>query len=418
MAYGSSRQMRRYVNKVFKLEERLAKLTDGRNDPMVPLAPILFTWFWALARRTPSTEQVGDLLADPRWRKRVGLEPKDGGSPDTAGRALDTLMEEEVQELALQAFLDARHAKLLKDDGPYGLRCLLVDLNELFKSEKVHCSECQVREKTVKRNGEEQLVKEYYHQAVALVWASGETPWPIGWELLRPGEGELTAAVRLLTRLLPRLRKSADLVLGDGLYCCRPFFKVVHGNGLKAFAISSEQTEMDEEMNLLMQTESPRMTPGKVAVWEMESEAWSQDLKCKLRVLHYERRYAAKSWRHERRMLRAVTSAPVDVMPAGQGWKVGRCRWQIENGTFNILTRAYELTHNYRHSPTAIVMLLVLRSLAYCLTQAYFRFATGRSRDAPRFIRWFKDILEEDWVRYLDAAGAAGPARVELRWSG
>jgi hypothetical protein len=327
-------------------------------------------------------------------------------------------MEEEVQELALQAFLDARHAKLLKDDGPFGLRCLLVDLNELFKSEKRHCDACQVREKKVKRNGEEKIVKEYFHQAVALVWASGETPWPIGWELLRPGEGELTAAIRLLRRLLPRLRKSADLVMGDALYCCRPFFKVVHDNRLKAFAISSEQTEMDEEIDLLMQTESPRTTPGKVAVWEMESEAWSQDLRCKLRVLHYERRYAAKSWRHERQMLRAVTSAPVDVMPAGQGWKVGRCRWQIENGTFNILTRDYGLTHNYRHSPTAIVMLLVLRSLACCLTQAYFRFATGRSRDAPRYIRWFKEILQDDWVRYLDAAVAADTGAAAVRLSG
>ena len=175
---------------------------------------------------------------------------------------------------------------------------------------------------------------------------------------------------------------------------------------------------MDEEMDLLMQTESPRMTPSKVAVWEMESEAWSQDLKCKLRVLHYERRYAAKSWRHERQMLRAMTSIPVDVMPAGQGWKVGRCRWQIENGTFNILTRDYQLTHNYRHSPVAIVTLLVMRSLAYCLTQAYFRFSTGRSRDAPRFMRWFELVLKEDWVRYLDASSAADPGRIELRWSG
>jgi len=61
----------------------------------------------------------------------------------------------------------------------------------------------------------------------------------------------------------------------------------------------------------------------------------------------------------------------------GQGWKVGRCRWRIENGTFNILTRDYALEHNYRHSPAAIVALLVLRSLAYCLAMAYRRFATG-----------------------------------------
>ncbi|PYU61639.1 MAG: hypothetical protein DMG55_06980, partial [Acidobacteria bacterium] len=86
---------------------------------------------------------------------------------------------------------------------------------------------------------------------VALTWVSGPISLVIGWEVLAPGEGELTAALRLLERLLPRLGKSLDLVLGDGLYCCRPFFKTVCGAGLDGLAISSGQTEMDEEIDLL-----------------------------------------------------------------------------------------------------------------------------------------------------------------------
>jgi len=105
-----------------------------------------------------------------------------------------------------------------------------------------------------------------------------------------------------------------------------------------------------------------------------------------------------------------VTSASVEVLPSGQGWQVGRCRWQIENGTFNRLTRDYSLTHNYRHSSTAILALLVLRSLSYCLTQAYWRFATSRSKRAPQaFVAWFRLVLIEDWVRYLDCRGGLDP---------
>jgi hypothetical protein len=48
-------------------------------------------------------------------------------------------------------------------------------------------------------------------------------------------------------------------------------------------------------------------------------------------------------------------------MPAGHGWKVGRCRFLIENQTFNVLMRDHHLTHNYRHNPAAIVALLALR---------------------------------------------------------
>jgi hypothetical protein len=94
--------------------------------------------------------------------------------------------------------------------------------------------------------------------------------------VLAPGEGELTAALRLLERLLLRLRKSLDLVLGGALYCCRAFFKTVCGAGLEGLALSSGQTEKDEEIELLMKTDPPRLVPGAdVAVREMESEAWS-----------------------------------------------------------------------------------------------------------------------------------------------
>jgi Transposase DDE domain len=368
---------------------------------------VLATWQWGLMRRTPSTEQIGDLLRDRRWRARLGLKPQAGGSADRAAGVLDSLAIEEWNAMMIQDFFIARRAGVLTDEGLYGKRCAVLDLNELFNSEKIHCPQCQVREKTVQdEQGEKRLVKEYYHQAVALVWVSGPLPFVLGWELLAPGEGELTAALRLLERLLPRLRQSLDLILGDALYCCRPFFQTVCGAGLEGLAISSGQTEMDDEIDLLRKTDPPRTVPGiEVAVWEMESEAWRQDLKRNLRVVHCERRYEAPAWKHERKQLRVITSIPVEILPAGQGWKVGRSRWKIENGTFNRLTRDYSLTHNYHHSPAAIVALLAMRSFACFLTQAYWRYATARSLGAPaRFVPWFQQILIEDWVRYLDGA--------------
>ena len=382
----------------------------------MPQAPVLATWFWALTKRLPSTEQVGGLLRDPRWRRRVGLHPEDGGSPDTAGRILDELCPDEWHEFLLECFFVARRAGLLQDDGPYGQRCAVVDLNELFTSRTRHCPDCQTREVTVvDRTGAKRQVTEYFHQAVALVWAGGAVTWPIGWEILGPGEGELTAAYRLLARLLPRLQRSVDLVLGDALYCCRPFFALVCGAGLEGLAICNPQTDLHAEMDYLQQHTAPdSVCGGDVAQWGLETTTWEQDLKLgrPLRVLHCERRTAAKPWKHERRTLRVVTSAPVAILPAGQGWKVGRARWKIEDGTFNLLTRDYALTHNYRHSAAAILGLLVLRAVAYGLTWAYRRFATARSHDAPHNLLWWHQlVLGEDWVRYLDGALTAANPR-------
>ena len=222
---------------------------------------------------------------------------------------------------------------------------------------------------------------------------------------MAPGEGELTAARRLLERL-PRLGKSLDLIVGAALYCCRPFFQTVCGAGLEGLALSSGKTQMDEEIDLLRKTDPPRLVPGvDAAVGEMESEAWSQDFKRNLRVIHGERRYEAPAWKHEGQQRRVVTSIPVQILPAGQGWKVGRSRWKIENGTFNVLTRDHSLTHHYPPRVTAIVALRAMRSLACFLAHAYWSYATARSRNAPpRFLLWFQRVVIEDWVRYLDGA--------------
>src|SRR2546422_8675256 len=86
MAYGSMRQMRSYAQKVFAKDARLAQLTDGRSNPTLPLSAVLSTWQWGLLRQTPSTERIGDLLKDRRWRARLGLQPEQGGSPGRAAQ--------------------------------------------------------------------------------------------------------------------------------------------------------------------------------------------------------------------------------------------------------------------------------------------------------------------------------------------
>ena len=76
MSYGSFQGMWRYVKKIFKIEETFDSFSDQRREPKVPLKPVLLTWLWAMIRRVKSTEQVGDLLLDPRWRKILALKPE------------------------------------------------------------------------------------------------------------------------------------------------------------------------------------------------------------------------------------------------------------------------------------------------------------------------------------------------------
>ena len=108
MAYGSMRQMRSYADKVFEKDARLGRMTDGRVDPILPLAAVLSTWQWGLIRRTPSTERIGELLLDRRWRARLGLQPEQGGSADRLAEVLDSLSTEEWNQVMLEDFFLAR----------------------------------------------------------------------------------------------------------------------------------------------------------------------------------------------------------------------------------------------------------------------------------------------------------------------
>ena len=93
MAYGSLRQMRRYADKVFAKEERLGRMTDGRVDPTLPLAAVLSTWQWGLIRRTPSTEQIGDLLRGPALAGAAGPEAGSGRQSGPGGRGSGGLVD-------------------------------------------------------------------------------------------------------------------------------------------------------------------------------------------------------------------------------------------------------------------------------------------------------------------------------------
>ena len=88
-----------------------------------------------------------------------------------------------------------------------------------FPSSKRCCPECSTRTITVN----DQEVIEYYHRGVICHLVGHELALPLDLELLRPGEGEETAAKRLLERVFANYPRFFDIVVGDALYLDAPF---------------------------------------------------------------------------------------------------------------------------------------------------------------------------------------------------
>jgi hypothetical protein len=66
-------------------------------------------------------------------------------------------------------------------------------------------------------------VIEYYHQGVVCHLIGQELALVLDLELLRPGEGEETAAKRLLERVFTNYPRFFDIVVADALYFDAPF---------------------------------------------------------------------------------------------------------------------------------------------------------------------------------------------------
>ena len=94
---------------------------------------------------------------------------------------------------------------------------------EVLSSFSRRCEYCLERRVSLKENGHKVEQIQYYHRAVGCQMIHGPVKAFLGVEWLQPGEGEETAALRLLRRL-PNLYGSRffDILLLDALYAQTP----------------------------------------------------------------------------------------------------------------------------------------------------------------------------------------------------
>jgi hypothetical protein len=110
-----------------------------------------------------------------------------------------------------------------------------IDGHETHCSEKVRCPDCHVRSEEVKRGGKLIKVEQYYHRLVVAQRVGAHPAVVLDAEVIKPGEGELTAGYRLVARLGavygPKL---VGVVVADALYDCEPFRSVCREEGFRS----------------------------------------------------------------------------------------------------------------------------------------------------------------------------------------
>jgi hypothetical protein len=226
---------------------------------------------------------------------------------------------------------------------------------------------------------------QFYHRAVVAHLIGFDFPVILDVEMIAPGEGETTAAQRLVERLLRDYARFFDAICGDALYLEGPLFNVLAARGKHALAVlKGNNSSLLADARGALGGEPAQSWPlkkgrGSVQCWEGE-EFRADAIAAPLRVIHttetvHQRRRIAGTWREETELHDWwwSTTIPGELMPARQLWQVGHQRWDIENKIFNTLSMYWGLDHCFHHQPEAILNFVLTLLIAFELLHCFQR---------------------------------------------
>jgi Transposase DDE domain len=374
----------RSVDKCFQFQDWLPLFTDSRPKPQIPAAAVFASVFALFAcNRTSLNSLEKDLIHWPsRLRGVVGPRPP---SIDTLGRVYARAASAGLRHILVQVHHRLKRNKALADGDD--LKIAAVDGHEFFASRKRCCQQCQQRTRTVQ--GEE--VVEYYHQGVVCHLIEHQLAVPLDVELLRPGEGEETAAKRLLERVFTNYPRFFDVVGGDALYFDAPFLNFCLEHHKHAVVVvKGDQRLLLQDAQGVFAQQSPQLWPqhrGTVQVWDAEGFTTCEGVQQPLRVVHTvetvrRRERIAGQWQDKETTSSWywATTLTKRQLSTRRIWQAGHRRWDVENDCFNTLSMHWGLDHCFTHAPAAIVNFVLTLFLVYVLLQCFWQ----RNLKAPR----------------------------------
>jgi hypothetical protein len=262
-------------------------------------------------------------------------------------------------------------------DGSY---LISIDGSGYFSSNKINCPQCLRKEsKKGKVNYEHQIVQSVLmhpdmRQVVPLV--PEEVKNEDGFE---KQDCETNAGKRLIAKIRASHPKLKTIIVGDGLYSKQPFIEELKSRNMRFILVAKpddhkilkEWVEELRQLNGLSRLEVED-NKGRRHIYEWVNDVALNGNKKPAMVNHFEYWLINaegnvgyhNSW---------VTDILISSENVGALVKGGRCRWKIENETFNTLkNQGYHIEHNYGHGEKHLSMnFFLLNLLAFFMHQIF-----------------------------------------------
>ena len=424
MAASTISSFENYSNKVFQLGNYLDLLQDGRLNPQISISRIFMAFYYGFCFRLKAVESIEEESLSGVLRRRVG-----GISDDTLKYGLAHLRPESLQALWYMLSKRVKRNGMLRNSPFCDYIVAVMDCIEVYSSYNVECDHCMTRR--IETTDGDKI--QYYHRAVVVTIVGFDFPIPIGLEMMKGGEDEVSCGLRLLKRLVSHLGKRFfDILIGDAEYCTPRFFKQCRKLGIIPGAVLKDNQE-----NLLLsaQAQKKHSPPGlqqdgkseRTRVWDLPEVYWytadedvrviyaqrevleknyhmvkkkkikrksstgkplqnkddrekkskkeklsTKDLVAKTSHLDKKERKkqrAQKEWVKKKRVY--AFSKELDHLSLETIYNVGICRWDIDANLFMDMTQHWHLKHKTLHFENAYENMLRLKLISYMLFMCF-----------------------------------------------
>ena len=355
-----------WLNKGFHLREHARGMTDARTDPEISPASVFLALFHSFVFRLPSFQQLDRELSHTYLQNWIDAER--AFHDDTLRYSLCGFDLEPLESMLVDVNRRLKRGKAFDEGKVQGHLVAALDGIEVLSSFSRHCESCLERRVTSKDQAGRKIEQtQYYHRAVGCQMVHSPVKAFLAIEWLQPGEGEDTAALRLLRRL-PEMYGSRffDILLLDALYAQTPVLELIREIGWDA-VISLKQNSRDlyhSAVRLFAHrppdqtfTEQREHKTYQVQLWDTEGLPFTIDNPEPVRVVRSEEVLQRQRYREGERTLHTtdhewlwVTTLPKQTFPASVVRQLGHSRWKNENNGWMDLTKHWAFKHGFLHA--------------------------------------------------------------------
>jgi len=392
------RQFEAYLDKVFDFADLVGGMPEGRTHPLHPWPKVFDAVFLGSACQLATVHRIEFESRDGVLSKRIGPI-----SEDTLGYAMQ---HQDIPSLFALGCTIAQRLKrngVLNSEWARGRVVAAVDGIEICSSYARCCELCLERKVERKVDGELRECLQYYHRISAVTLVS--TPFPVflGIRFQQAGETEVACSLELLRQLTEQLgRRFFDVLVADAIYLQTPFVTAIESLG-SDWVINLKDNQpalLAEAERLTAVAATCQWSAGneEFSLWHLPAVDWPVANRL-VRVVKTVRVQQIKRIRikgpgeprdKEREQLSLEsTNFYASNVELGSIFpkfihQLGRSRWTIDATAFQTLTTDSHLKQPSVHQDVALVVLTMIRVLAYTLTTVYYhRQVRSHCRNRP-----------------------------------